>query len=72
LIVAALTEKAMQGNAQAAKEWRELGVLTPQTSDAKNDRGLLALLTPDQRACIHAALRGETVHRDLALDAWVR
>jgi hypothetical protein len=72
VIIVALVEQAKRGNAQAVRELRELGVLTPQTPQHKDDRTLLDLLTRDQRTCIEAALQGQKVPRELALDAWSR
>jgi hypothetical protein len=54
----------------AVRELRELNVLVPQTHETRADKGLLAMLTRDQRACIQLSLRGEKVPKDLALEAW--
>jgi hypothetical protein len=51
-IVLALVEQAKKGNPQAVRELRELGVLTPQTPQDRDDRGLLDILTRDQRSCV--------------------
>jgi hypothetical protein len=72
LIVAKATEKALAGDVQAMKLLLDLKVLVPVTSESKGKKGLLALLTTEQRACVAAALRHETVDKALAYSAWCK
>ena len=71
-IVHALTERAVKGDPAAVRELRELNVLVPHTPETRADKGLLALLTRDQRACIELSLRDEKVPKELALEAWCK
>jgi hypothetical protein len=51
----ALREKAERGDVAASRVLSDLGILSV-TPERAHDQRLLALLTPEQRACIEAAL----------------
>jgi hypothetical protein len=54
----------------AVQAARYLDEVARQDAQWVNDQGLLALLTPAQRHCIEAVLRGKPVSQAHAVEAW--
>jgi hypothetical protein len=69
-IIAALRDKAKQGDVPAAREQRDWIEVRKEDDALRRDKRLLELLSPGQRACIQAVLREQPVAPDDALAAW--
>jgi hypothetical protein len=68
--VAHLEKLAEGGGMVAIQAMRDLRAIEATQAKATSERAMLELLTPDQRACIHATLEGRSVSQELALRAW--